>query len=163
MAEHTEKSQRALAPIDPFDELDTLERLSPFREFGFPSRLARLLDDVWGQRPAQRGRLAPAVDICEGDGQFVVTVELPGTKREDITVESHENVLTIRGEKRSEREEKKEQSRWTERTYGAFSRSFTLPATADGDRVNASFKEGILTIEIPKIEEVKPKVVSIKS
>jgi HSP20 family protein len=72
-------------------------------------------------------------------------------------------VLTIRGEKKSEREEKKEQTRWIERCYGSFTRSFTLPANAQTERVAASFKDGVLTIEIPKRPEAKPRAISIKS
>jgi HSP20 family protein len=70
--------------------------------------------------------------------------------------------MTIRGEKRSEREEKKEQSRWVERCYGSFSRSFTLPANSSADRVNASFKDGVLTVELPKVEAAKPKTIAVK-
>jgi HSP20 family protein len=73
-----------------------------------------------------------------------------------------DGVLTIRGEKRNEREEKKEQSRWIERSYGSFSRSFTLPSNAQNERIKAEFHDGILTIEVPKAEEAKPKVISIK-
>ena len=81
----------------------------------------------------------------------------------DVTVEAEGNVLTIRGEKRSEQEEKKERARWTERSYGSFSRSFTLPPNAESERVAASFRDGVLSIEIPKSEEAKPKIISIKS
>jgi len=81
---------------------------------------------------------------------------------DDVTVEMKDSVLTIRGEKRAEREEKKEQSRWVERSYGSFSRSFTLPANAASDRVKAEFKDGVLTIQVPKAEDAKPKVISIK-
>ena len=74
----------------------------------------------------------------------------------------NDRVLTIRGEKRNEREEKKEQSRWVERSYGSFSRSFTLPSNAVADRVKAEFKDGVLTIEVPKAEEAKPKAITIR-
>jgi HSP20 family protein len=165
MAEQTPKQSPKSAPKparrDPFWELDPFERWEPLRELGLASpRLSRWMEEAFGG--ARGGRLSPAVDVSEDDGKYVVTVELPGTKREDVTVEAHENVLTIRGEKRSEREEKKEQSRWVERTYGSFSRSFTLPANADADRVNASFRDGVLTIEIPKSEAAKPKTIAIK-
>ena len=100
--------------------------------------------------------------IVEDGDRYVVTIELPGTKKEDVTVEMSDRVLTIRGEKRNEREEKKEHSRWVERSYGSFSRSFTLPANAVGDRVKASFEDGVLTVHVPKSEEAKPRTISIK-
>jgi HSP20 family protein len=158
------KESRALARWDPFSELDLWEGFGPFREFGLgSSRLARMMEEMFGMRPARAGRLVPALDIAEDDDGYVVTIELPGAKREDVTVECQDNVLTIRGEKKSEREEKKEQHRWVERTYGSFSRSFTLPPNARADQIKANFKEGVLTLTIPKAEEAKPKVINIQS
>lgn len=157
-----ENEDRKVARIDPFAEFDLFSGLSPFRDWGLvPARLGRLLGEPVGAAGA-RGRLAPAVDIVEDDDRYVVTTELPGSKKEDITVEMKDGVLTIRGEKRNEREEKKEQSRWIERSYGTFSRSFTLPSNAQGERIKAEFRDGILTIDVPKAEEAKPKVISIK-
>jgi HSP20 family protein len=154
-----ENENRSVARRDPFEELDFFSGWSPFRELGlFPGRWQRLL----GESLAARGRLAPSVDISEDDARYVVTAELPGSKREDITVELKDQVLTIRGEKRNEREEKKEQSRWIERSYGSFSRSFTLPANASADRVKAEFRDGVLTVEVPKAEEAKPRTISVK-
>ena len=157
-----EKKETSVARRDPFAEL---MEWRPF--FGrdlwspFLGREGRgLLEDVWGRTAA--GRVAPSVDISEDDGNYIVTAELPGTKREDVTVELEDDVLTIRGEKRNEREEKKEHSRWIERSYGSFSRSFALPANAVGDRIKAEFKEGVLTVEVPKAEEAKPRAISIK-
>lgn len=153
-----EERERSLTRLDPFEDLDFFRGWRPF-----PSRLGRLFDEMWGERGVRGGsRLLPAVDIAEDDDQYVVTVEVPGARKGDVTVELHENVLTIRGEKKSEREGKKEQSRWVERSYGSFSRSFTLPSNADPNRVQASFKDGILSIEIGKAEEAKPKVISVK-
>jgi HSP20 family protein len=153
---------RSVVRRDPFEELEFFSGWSPFRELGLsPARWSRLFGEP-GVSLAARGRLAPSVDISEDDDRYVVTAELPGSKREDITVELKDQVLTIRGEKRNEREEKKEQSRWIERTYGSFSRSFTLPANAAADRVKAEFRDGVLTVEIPKAEEAKPKAISIK-
>jgi len=152
---------RSLARWDPFEEVDPFAGWSPFREHGLGPRLLRLLGEPGGAG-AFRGRLAPAVDIAENDDRYVVTAELPGTKKDDITVEMKDQVLTIRGEKRNEREEKKEQSRWIERGYGSFSRSFTLPANAIADRIKANFSDGVLTIEVPKAEDAKPRTISIK-
>ena len=149
--------ERSVATWDPFRELGLFEGWSPLREFGFPSRLAR--------RPELgfSGEFAPAIDVTEGDGSYVITAEIPGCKKDDVNVEIHDNVITVSGEKRSEREEKKEKSRWVERSYGRFARSFSLPTDADPDRVDASFKDGVLTVEIAKTEEKKPKTISISS
>lgn len=155
-----ENETRNLARRDPFEELDLFSNWNPFREYGLvPGRWTRLFSEPGA---LARGRLAPSVDIAEDDDRYVVTAELPGSKKEDITVEMKDQVLTIRGEKRNEREEKKEHSRWIERSYGSFSRSFALPANAVGDRIKAEFKEGVLTVEVPKAEEAKPKAISIK-
>ena len=144
-----------------------IARLDPLRElsaFDFPSsRLGRLIDEVFGERPQVVGLKAPVVDVTEDDSKYTVSAEVPGVKREDLTVECRDNVLTIRGEKKSVREETKEKARLLERSYGAFSRSFTLPADADTDQVHARFKDGVLEIEIQKRLEAKPRTVAIKS
>jgi HSP20 family protein len=153
-----ENKERSVARRDPFAEL------ADWRPFFGPllGREGRnLLEEVWGRSAA--GRLAPSVDISEDDENYIVTAELPGTKREDVTVELEDDVLTIRGEKRNERDEKKEKRRIVERSYGTFSRSFTLPANADGEKVSAKFDNGVLTVTIAKRPETKPRVVDIKS
>lgn len=155
MAEET--PAKSIRRWNPFrDELFFPEGL--FRDWDFPSgRLARRLEEV-----GRRAALSPAVDLTEDDRSFIVTAELPGVSKDDVTVELVEDVLTIRGEKKSEREEKKERSQWIERTYGAFSRSFTLPPTAHAEEMKASFKDGVLRVEIPKKEAVKPRQIAIK-
>jgi HSP20 family protein len=153
------KEERGVARWDPFGEMEEFAHW-PFRELArWPwSRLPGVLEEA-----GRSARAKPAIDIGENDAEYVVTAELPGCKKEDVTVELEENVLTLRGEKRSEREEKKEQRRYVERTYGSFSRSFTLPPNADAERIDAGFKDGILTIRIPKTPEAKPRTVDIKS
>ena len=113
-----------------------LEAWSPFRDFG--SGLGRIFDELFADRGLAPARWAPALDVAENGGAYVVTLELPGAKREDIGIEMQENVLTIRGEKKSEREEKSEKRHYVERSYGSFARSFTLPANADAERIRAS-------------------------
>jgi HSP20 family protein len=163
MAEKHEEETRALTGWHPFGELAPLARWDPFRGLVGRRRFSRLLEDIFGELPFARGELlTPALDLHETDGEYVVTVELPGVRKEDVTVEMAEGVLTVRGEKKSEREEKKERSRWLERSYGSFSRSFTLPANATPDRIDASYKDGILTLRIGKREETKPKTIAIK-
>jgi HSP20 family protein len=149
-----------LAPWHPFGELEPWPSFFE-RPFG---RFPRFMEELFREwAPAGRGRtLMPAMDICDDDQRYTISVELPGTKKEDVQVELQEGVLTIRGEKKSEREEKKEKRRYVERTYGSFTRSFTLPRDADGERLDASFKDGVLTITIPKAEEAKPRSITIK-
>jgi HSP20 family protein len=144
---------------DPFQELDLL---SAFRR-GFAASPWRLFEDALGEAPRGAARFAPLMDVAETDDAYVVTAEIPGAKPEDVTVELHEGVLTLRGEKRSERDERKEHLRYVERTYGSFSRSFALPQNANPEKVDASFKEGVLTLRIPKREEAKPRTIHIQT
>lgn len=141
---------------DPFQEL---ELMAPFRR-GLALGPWRLFEDFLGEAP-RAAHFAPAVDVSETDEAYIVTAEIPGAKPEDVTVELHEGVLTLRGEKRSERDERREHARYVERTFGSFSRSFTLPQIANPERVDASFKEGVLTLQIPKREEAKPRTIRI--
>ena len=138
-----------------------------YGDFGLsrPSLFRQLLADAWGDTPrfASSDLPIPAVDISENDKAYVVTAELAGCKPEDVCVEVHEGVLSIRGEKKSERSEETEQSRWKERSFGSFHRSFRLAPDASQDRIDASFKNGVLCIEIAKTEENKPRVVRVKS
>jgi len=156
MAEESKTPARGVSRWDPFEELDLFRGWDPMR------RRARLgqLADVFG--PTEGGAVVPAVDIAEDDERYVVTMEVPGASKDDVTVETHDNVLTVRGEKRSKRDETHEHARYVERRYGSFSRSFTLPSNASDD-VKARFADGVLTVELPKVAEPKPRVVSIKS
>ena len=147
-----EKESSAVKTWDPFRDLDLFRGWFPLREF---PGLRALRDE-------SSVRWAPALDINEDDDRYVVTVELAGAKKKDVTVEVHDNVLTISGEKRHEREEKNEQRRYVERSYGSFSRSFSLPANADPDRIEARIEDGVLTVQIAKREETKPKTISVK-
>ena len=148
------------ARSDPFSELELFRRSSPYQR-GWQATPWRLLDEFLGEAPRTRG-FAPSVDVTESTDEYVVTAELPGAKPEDVTVELHEDVLTIRGEKRSERDEHKEHARYVERVFGSFSRSFSLPQNANGEKVQASFSDGVLTLRIPKREEAKPRTISIQ-
>ncbi len=104
----------------------------------------------------------PRVDIAETDNEVVVTTELPGVDRKDVKLSIEDNVLTISGEKKQEKETKDKNYHCVERRYGAFRRSFTLPARIQADKVKASFKDGILTINLPKVEEAKTKEIPIE-
>ena len=128
--------------------------LDPFRDF-FRSPLRRSAL-VGRDRP-----WAPAMDIRESQDAYAVTLELPGASKDDVFVECHDNVLTIKGEKRDEREEKEEHRHYVERSYGSFTRSFRLPADAS-DQIKATFRDGVLSIDVAKNEEKKPRTVAIE-
>ena len=137
-----------------FSELD------PFREFfRSPLRTARhpLRDEAF-----TKAAWMPAMDVSESKDGYAITMEVPGAKKEDINVECHDGVVTIKGEKRDEREEKGEHRHYIERSYGSFSRSFRLPPDSSED-IQASFKDGVLSVEITKQEEKKPRTVAIES
>ncbi|RIL07241.1 MAG: heat-shock protein Hsp20 [Proteobacteria bacterium] len=138
---------------------------SPLAELGLRSwhPFARLFEDLWDDKRLAAVRWSPAVDVTENERAYAITIELPGARREDVSLELHGDVLDVRGEKRCEREEKDERRHMVERTYGAFQRSFTLPANADASNISATFKDGVLTIEIPKSEAAKPRQVDIKT
>lgn len=149
-----ERSENTPSRRSFWDEMD------PFRDFFRTPMRGRLISAPWGE--GSERTLSPAVDVAENDDAYVVTVELPGANKNDVTVECHDNVLTVKGEKRDEREEKDEHRHFVERSYGSFTRSFRMPANASDD-IKASFKDGVLTIDVKKLEETKPKVVAIES
>ncbi|MCS7229148.1 MAG: Hsp20/alpha crystallin family protein [Candidatus Kryptonium sp.] len=105
---------------------------------------------------------SPRVDISETDDEYIVRAEIPGVNKDDIKITIKENMLTISGEKKQEKETKNENFHRIERVYGSFSRSFTLPSAVKVDKVEAKFKDGVLTIKLPKVEEAKAKEIEIK-
>lgn len=148
----SEKTPSKVETWDPFREFDLFRSWAPSRLFG-------------GLREggiAAPTRWAPSLDLSENDTNYIVTVELAGAKKDDVHVEIDDGVLTIRGEKKSEREEENEERRYTERSYGMFSRSFTLPSNAKDDDVKAAFDDGVLNVEIGKGDEPKAKAVQIR-
>jgi HSP20 family protein len=156
----SKSGERSVARFDPFAELELLRTWSPLRELAWP-RLARFFEHAGPARPP--ARLVPLIDVHEDDERYLVSVEIPGCGKDDVQLEVHDGVLSVRGEKRSEREEKKDKVHWLERSYGSFTRSFGLPADADVDRASASFKDGVLSISVPKREEPKARQVAIES
>lgn len=100
---------------------------------------------------------APAIDITEGTDEITLKAELPGVKKEDLTVTFEGGMLTIKGEKREEKREKDEKKQYHvyERSYGAFARSFTLPSAIDDKQIKARFHDGVLTVHLPKTAEAK--------
>ena len=105
---------------------------------------------------------APRVDIGETDKAFTIKADIPGVKREEVKISIEDRVLSIRGESRQEKENKDEKMHRIERFYGSFSRSFTLPENVDIDKIDAAFKDGLLTLVIPKSDVARPKSVEVK-
>jgi HSP20 family protein len=127
----------------------------------------RLFSDVRAQAPVRgeeivQGAWIPAVDIFETNEAIVLKAELPGITAQDISVEVKDNTLTLKGEKKFEKEVKEENYHRVERSYGSFQRAFTLPGTILQEKVKAKFKDGILEITLPKVEEAKPKQVKVE-
>ncbi len=142
-----------------------INRFEPFRELAaVQARLNRIFNESYenGDDALTRADWVPAVDVFEnGDHELVLKAELPGIKREDIDLKVENNVLTIRGERKRDTEIKQDAYHRVERAYGAFARSFTLPATVNADGVKAEFKDGVLTVVLPAREEAKPRQVQI--
>lgn len=131
------------------------------------NRMDRIFDDFFGGRPAflrpDTGdwNWSPPVDISESDNHVEIRAEVPGLSQDDVSVSVTENVLTLKGEKKQESEVKDETVHRVERAYGRFHRSFTLPKSLQTDGAKASFKDGVLTLSIPKVEQPKPKEIQI--
>lgn len=146
----------ALVSWNPLREFTNLEnRLE--RLFGLPS-LSRN-----GEREAMTvSQWSPLVDISEDTNEYLVKAELPEMKKEEVKVSVENGELTISGERKIEKEDKGKKYHRIERSYGSFMRSFTLPETVSGEKVSAEFKDGILTVHLPKDEKAKPKTIDVK-
>ena len=144
----------AIVRWDPFRELNAVqERVN--RLFGDAYRAAD--DDVM-----RRGAWAPPVDIYEsGNHELVIKAELPDMSKDDIAITVENNTLTLSGEKKMDGSIKEECCHRIERTYGSFSRAFSLPTTVDTSKVSADYKNGVLTIKLPVREEAKPKQIQV--
>ena len=103
----------------------------------------------------------PAVDVYDKDDRLVIKAELPGIEKKDIEIDVKEGVLTLKGERSDENEVTEHNYYRKERTYGKFHRAFTLPESVDTEKIEANFKDGVLTVDIPKAEERKPKKISV--
>ncbi len=144
----------AIIRWDPFRDLMTLRE-----------KMNRLFEDA-GAGPGQERELIssswnPAVDIYESENQLVLTAEIPGVDEKDVEIKIEDNTLTIKGERKFEKETKEENYHRIERSYGSFYRSFTLPNYIDQDKIHAEHENGVLKITMPKKAELKPKKVKI--
>jgi HSP20 family protein len=142
-------------------------RWTPFQDLAtVQERMNRIFNEFHNRRDDDvmtRGAWIPPVDIFEtGDKELVIKAELPAMTREDIDVSVDNHTLTLRGEKKFNAEVKEEQYHRVERTYGSFSRSFSLPPTVDVTKVSAEYKDGVLTIKLPLREEAKPKQIKVE-
>ena len=137
-----------------------LARWEPFRE------LARTFEDpffrAWSN-DENSCRWCPAVDVSESEKELLVSADLPGVDSKDVEITVKENILTLTGERKTEKEDKGESYHRVERAYGSFSRSFVLPSTVDETKVSAEYKDGVLRVHLPKREEVQPRKIEVKS
>lgn len=143
-------------------------KYNPLRELrSMQDQMDRLLNLSWGGsdypgEDIKEGIWQPAVDIYETQDSIVIKAELPDVDQKDIDVRIEESLLTIKGERKHESDVKKENYHRIERYFGGFQRSFKLPATIDQEKVQAACDKGVLTVILPKKEEVKPKKISVE-
>jgi len=144
--------------------------LTPWRPFEF-DRVRREMDRLWDSflegRPMRRaeegGEWLPSLDVSETKNDLVIKAELPGMDAKDIDISLNNGFLTIKGEKKHEKEEKDENYHLNERSYGSFTRSVRLPREVQSDKITASFKNGVLRVTLPKSEESKKREIKIKA
>ncbi len=143
-------------------------RWDPFRELEeMSARLNRVFSRPATQTNGGNEQLRivdwmPIVDISETDSEYLIKAELPEVKKEDVKVTVEHGVLTIQGERRQEMEEKGKKFHRVERSYGSFVRSFTLPESIDEGGMKAEYRDGVLSLHLPKSEKVKPKAIEVK-
>jgi len=141
---------------DPFRELEEMsDRLN--RMFSRPS-----IGTKNGKEALTVADWTPTVDISETDGEYLIKAELPEVKKEDVKVTLEDGVLTLTGERRQEKEEKNTKYHRVERSYGSFVRSFSLPELVDETNVKAEYKDGVLSLHLPKSEKAKPRAIDVK-
>ncbi|HUI75451.1 MAG TPA: Hsp20/alpha crystallin family protein [Candidatus Acidoferrum sp.] len=144
--------------------MSTLERWEPFRGVStVEGQLNRIFGDLLG-RTSQESNLttwAPSVDIYETENALTVKADLPEVKPEDLDIRVENNILTIRGERKFEKKVDEKNYLRVERSYGSFSRSFSLANTVNADAIKADYQNGVLTLTIPKREEAKPKQIKV--
>src|SRR5579862_3039761 len=152
--------------IEEASVMTVITRWDPFREFStLQDRMNRLFRDSYGNEGREESlttsSFAPAVDVYEDEHQVTLKIEVPGVEEKDIDVRIENNVLTVHGERKFEKEEKEENFRRVERQYGSFTRTFTLPTTVDTENVQAHYDKGVLKIALPKKAEAKPKQIKV--
>src|SRR5579862_7300555 len=142
----------AITRWDPFHNLSTLqEQVNRLFEGSLPRRSEEAALTTW----------APAVDIYETENELVLKADLPDVTERDLDVRVENNMLTVRGERKFENTVKEDKYLRVERSYGSFSRSFSLPSTVDTEKIHADYKNGVLSVQLPKRAESKPKQVKV--
>jgi HSP20 family protein len=144
--------------------MTTIARLEPFRGLAtFHDQFNRLFNESFrnGSEESALTSWAPSVDIYETPNELVVKADLPDVNEKEIDVRVENNLLTIRGERKFEKSVSEENYLRVERTYGSFSRSFSLPNTVNAEAIAANYKNGVLTVTLPKREESKPRQVKV--
>ncbi len=144
--------------------------ISPWRPFRELERMRREMDRLWdsflegrpGRKVEEIAEWLPTLDVSETKNELVVRAEIPGIDTKDIDISLTNDLLTIKGEKKQEKEEKGENYHLVERSYGSFTRAIRLPKEVQGDKISASYKNGILKVTLPKSEEAKKKEIKIK-
>lgn len=130
-------------------------------------RLNAVLDEAFGNYQQEEGNTItaawyPACDVFEDKEAVKIVAEVPGVRPEDVKISLENNLLTLRGEKKQEAEERTERVHRYERSYGSFERSFALPSTVDPDKIQATYANGVLTVTVPKVERARPREISIQ-
>jgi HSP20 family protein len=145
--------------------MTVLTRWDPFREFStLQDRMNRLFQDSFGQGREEAlttSSFAPAVDVYEDEHKITLKIEVPGIDEKDIDIRVENNLLTVHGERKFEKEEKEENYRRVERQYGSFTRSFNLPSTVDAENITADYDRGVLKVQLAKKAEAKPKQIKV--
>jgi len=150
------QASRAVAEWDPFREFSLLQE-----------RMDRLFRNVFDRgfgfltHELAEGEFLPSADVYEDDNNIHLNVEVPGVDEKNLSISIENNVLTVKGERKLEKDEKRENFLRQERSYGKFSRSFTLPGSVDPDHVNANYVNGVLQIELAKRAEARPKQIKV--
>jgi HSP20 family protein len=140
-----------------------LSRWDPWRDLQrAQDEMARVFDDRLLQRGGESVGWTPAVDIYEDEEGVSLRFELAGVDPKDVDIRFENGVLTLRGERKLEKEEKRENYHRVELSYGTFTRSFSLPGTIDAEKIRAESKNGVLTVQLPKKAEAKPKSIQVK-
>jgi len=143
--------------------MNALNRFEPFRSAsGLESQVGRIFNELFDR--SQESNLtswAPAVDIFENEHELVVKADLPDVKPEELDIRVENNILTIRGERKFEKKVDEKNYLRVERAYGSFARSFALANTVNSEAIKAEYKDGVLTLTIPKREEAKPKQIKV--
>jgi HSP20 family protein len=140
-----------------------LRRYDPFRDLArLQDELTRAFDDRLTMQGGESVGWTPACDIFEDGEGVTVRFELAGVEPKDVDIRFENGVLTIRGERKMEKEDKRENYHRVEMSYGSFTRSFSLPATVDAEKIHADAKNGVLTVTLPKKAEAKPRPITVK-